>query len=160
MDEKTISALDGIFDAHDAKGRAASDAEAARISREEAFAVEFQRIAADTILPAMEKVAEYVRGRGHQAAVTLTEERPVHANDPDSKVTITFQVRGDAQQYHERPFFSASGSKGTGDVIFSHSTMRPQRGGQSGPVGAVKLHEVTALLVEQKVLETIRLVFN
>jgi hypothetical protein len=162
MKKEIEAQFDAVFSAHENRAQAAQAAEVVRKTQESDFRDRFVKHRADTIKPAMEQTADYLKTRG--IVTTRITESDESANDrerPQTQITFTLMEDGGKHGFsHDRPSFSFICDKHKKTVSMHKSTIGPGHGGQSGGAGDVALDSLTDDFVQQKLLELITEVYR
>lgn len=159
MAERDLKAdLDAIFDRHDEAKREAEAKVVAQQSAEDRFLAEFERLRLAVIVPALEKVAKLVIQRGHACKVT-----PLANSIGGAPPKVIFHLPFDEPRPHDpvgrQPHLTITADARQQHVVFSVSTMTPNRGGHAGPVGHAKLEAVTEELITAKAVDLVKEVY-
>ncbi|BBE51978.1 hypothetical protein OYT1_ch2465 [Ferriphaselus amnicola] len=163
MSDKLKTELDAIFNSHAETKKQIEHQKSEREVREEAFVQSFYGLRDSLIRPTFERIGEYIKAKGYKYHIETSEEQ----TDPEGRyqspsISIRFLVGEDGSHYrsHEYPHLSVICEKGFSKLRFHESTISPGRGGHAGGAGDATPTELTADLINQKVLKVIREVFK
>lgn len=163
MSDKLKTELDAIFNAHAETKKRIEHQKSEREVREEAFVQSFYGLRDSLIRPTFESIGEYIKAKGYKYHIETSEEQTDREGRYQSpSISIRFLVGEDGRHYrsHEYPHLSVICEKGSSKLRFHESTMSPGRGGHAGGAGDTTPTELTADLINQKVLKVIREVFK
>jgi len=163
MSDKLKTELDAIFNAHEETKKQVERKKSEREQREEAFVQSFYGCRDSVIRPTFETIGEYVKAKGYKYHIETSEEQTDREGryQPPS-ISIRFLVGEDDRHYrsHEYPHLSVICEKSSSKLRFHESTMSPGRGGHAGGAGETTPNEITADLINQKVLKVLKEVFK
>ncbi len=145
--------LDELFSKREAAKSTAAVQKQATESKEAAFLREFVAVQDQVIRPAMQEIGDMLSAKGFKFNITSRKEE----SDPDNRQRasiecVFYDAADDDWDPHQCPKFSLICQKEKGNVLLHASTIAPRRGGASGPVGEYKLSDLTADLVQKKIL--------
>lgn len=163
MSDKLKSQLDAIFDTHNESKQKAQKQKSEREAREEDFVQSFYSSQATIIRPTYDRIGEYIRGRGYEYRIEENKESEFHDGryqPPSIVIKLLTAEQSSRYSTNDYPHFSVICEKSQAKVRFHQSTMSPGRGGMSGGVGESGLSELTAELIEAKIVELLRQVFK
>lgn len=163
MSDKLKTELDAIFNAHDETKKQVERKKSEREQREEAFVQSFYERRDSLIRPTFETIGEYIKAKGHKYDIEISEEQTDREGryQPPS-ISIRFLVGQDDRRYPSLgyPRFSVICEKTSSRLRFHESTISPGRGGHAGGAGETTPSEITADLINQKVLKVLSEVFK
>lgn len=163
MTDDLNAKLDAIFNA-----RSNKEAEAERLKQEiaqqrEVSLQEYLVLQNNLIRPALEVFVQKLADRGHKSSIyEIADGEQVSGNTRSATIGIRLLLNQETTHRgsHEYPHVSMSVDKAGRRVQFTHSTMVPGKGGMAGGDGAVGYDELTAELINEKVLKVIAAVFK
>lgn len=158
-DELKLS-LQGIFESKalsdaDAKLRAAATAEARAASL-----AEFYKICEQVIEPAMQEVGAIIKSNGLDFRISSVKDEKRNNTGPENSIRFTIITDSSNHPLYEYPGLSVIFDKFGGSVHFHASTIAPGRGGTSGGDGSMKLSELTADLIQTRIVAIAQKVFR
>ena len=159
MNKEDKSHLESIMDKFEQRMAKSKDVKDQRQSEEDIFCMEFKRIRAQVIRPAMEDIGNQLKARGYNSEISeVGDER----SKRDAKITMRMTIGGVPS--------SAYAPENTVLVSFSHtghtaisihaSTPLQNKRGFPGQRGSFAASEITTDLVEKKILEVLEEVFS
>jgi len=158
----TKSKLDAIFQHHEAAKRIASQKQEEKETKEQQFLREFLDAREKIIRPAMQEVGEYVKAKGYNYEISTEDERiPAdgRSGSTDASIRLTIFTSEKNRPRHEFPGLTAYCRKRDQRIGFHSSNIAPERGGSAGPAGDAALSEITADLIQEKLLKVVTEVF-
>ncbi len=159
MKKENESQLESIMQKFEQKLAKSKDVHEQRQSEEDAFYVEFRRVRANVIRPAMEDVGNQLKARGHNFEISeLDDER----RKRDAKITMSITLGGVPSSAYtpENTVLVSFAHTGHTSVSIQASTPSQHRSGFAGPRGNYAASEITTDLVEKKILEVLEEVFS
>lgn len=138
-----------------AKSRDAKDRQQSEV---DAFHLEFKRVRAEVIRPAMDDIGSQLKAKGHTVEIAeVGDER----NKRDAKITLRVAIGGMPISAYvpENTALVSFGHAGHMSVSIQASTPSQHKSDFSGSRGIHPLAEITTDLVERKILEVIEEVF-
>jgi len=162
MKDETKSKLDAIFDRHEASKRAAAQAKQVVESKEEAFVRAFNEASDKIIRPALEEVGKHAKARGISYEISNEEDKLPTGREPGRSASIAITFFPGEKKYPptEFPALTVFCEKHKQRVRFHERTMMPGRGGHAGPTGEADLPQITADLIQQKILDVLSQAFR
>jgi hypothetical protein len=166
MRKDTKFALDGVFDQYAEAQRKAKEVQEAKESAEDAFLREFLAVRSSIVEPAMKEIGEYLKSKGCGYTIQTTEDGrklAVDSGGRDIEASITLNLQPPDQSSrapYNTPHFSVHCNKREKRVWFHESTITERGGGHAGSAGEAKLADVTADLIQKKILAIIAKVFG
>jgi hypothetical protein len=131
---------------------------------EDAFLKEFERLQKDTIRPVMEDIGNQLKTRGHEYWISESEESlNSEGRVLDARISMSIFPSGfDNAKYRAESFPSVSfmAAKYRRKVWIHGSTMMPGRGGHGGSIDEFNAEEITSSVVEEKILEVLKEIFD
>ena len=159
MKEENESHLQSIMQKFEQKLAKSKDAKERQQSEEDAFYLEFKRVRTGVIRPAMEDIGNKLKTMGHAVEISeVGDER----SKRDVKITLRVTIGGvPSSAYIPENTVSVSFSHtGHTTVSIQASTPSQHRSEFAGSRGNHALSEITADLVEKKILEVLEEVFS
>jgi len=131
--------------------------------KEHMYLMEFNKKKKDEIMPAMEKIQNYIRSLGYPVEIEETFDVIFSDNKRiDVSITIRFMRVEDLRRpvYHN-PFFSVTCDKRLREVVLHQSILSPVKGKKSGsrPEERIPLEYVNQNLIEDKIYEVLKDIF-
>lgn len=163
MNDKLKIQLDAIFNAYNEEKKHLQLLKSERERKEEAFLQAFYALQESTIRPTFEYIGEYIKTQGYEYRIDVRQEstgRDGQYNSPEISLRLLVDSSTGHHLSHEYPYFSVICEKRSQTVRFHESTMSPNRGGRAGGAGEAKLDEVTPELLQQKILNILRELFE
>lgn len=164
MKKETKLQLDSLMEKYEQKLAEAQKRQEQSKSKEDAFLNEFKRLQKDVIRPVMEDIGNQLKARGHHYRID-TEEKSVDSGgrSRDPKISIYIFPTGTnpigySPDRTPSVSFIATGYKKK--IWVYGSDMMPNSGGSSGSIGEFNAEEITNDLVEKKILEVFKRVFD
>jgi len=158
MKAEDESRLESIMDAFEQKLARSKDDKVRRQSEQEAFFVEFDRVKTEVIRPVLDDIVTHLKARGHTCEIfDVGDER----SKTNAKVTLRITIRGmPTSAYTAENTVSISFLRGSQTTI-SFVAEIPDRKRKEFPDlrGTYTLSELSADIVQQKVLEVLEEVF-
>ena len=159
MKEENESHLKSIMQNFEQGLAKSKDAKDRQQSEEDAFYMEFKRVRTEVIRPAMEDMGNQIKARGHHVEISeVGDER----SKRDAKITMRVTIGGVPSSAYtpENTVLVSFSHQGHTTVSIHASTPSQHRSGFAGPRGNYALSEITADLVEKKILEVLEQVFS
>ena len=159
MKEENESQLQTLMQNFEQRLAKSRDAKDRQLSEAEAFYLEFKRVRAEVIRPAMDDIGAQLKAKGHTVEIgEVGDER----SKRDAKITLRVAIGGVPTSAYI-PENSASVSfchTGNTTVSIQASTPSQHKSEFAGQRGNFALAEITTDLVEKKILEVIEEVFS
>lgn len=156
MDQDKKQEIDALFSAKKKQEDKVKSIREERESQEAEFLNSFLELRASLIRPAMEKIVEYLDGKGFQSAIQETEENRSGQQQTAASITISFGPGASSYSSQQHPHFTAKVDRSAQKVQFHECTIGPNHGGRAGSAGASKLEEVTETLIQEKIMKVLR----
>ena len=159
MNKENESHLDTILHSFEQKLAKVKDAQAQRRSAEDTSYIEFKRVRTEIIRPVMDDIATQLKARGHTVELSeVGDER----SKRDAKMTMRITIGGvPSSAYVPENTVLVSFSHGAhANISIQASTPSQHRSGFPGARGDYAFSEITADLVEKKILEVLESVFS
>lgn len=158
MKEANDSQLQTLMQNFEQKLAKSRDAKDRQQSEEDAFYLEFKRVRAEIIRPAMDDIGNQLKAKGHTVDIAeVGDER----SKRDSKITLRVAIGGMPSSAYipENTAMVSFCHAGHTSVSIQASTPSQHKSEFSGSRGIHGLAEITTDLVERKILEVLEEVF-
>jgi len=150
--------LESILKSFEQKLADSKDAKDLQQSKEDAFYIEFDRVRAQVIRPAMEDIEALLKARGHGCEIS---EAGDEKRKRDAKITMSVTVGVRTSTYAPENADSISFARTGHSSITIHATTSVKtRRAFAGPRGNFAASEITTDLVQKTILEILEEVFN
>lgn len=156
MDQDKKQEIDALFSAKQEQEDKVKAIREERESKEAEFLNSFLELRASVIKPAMEKIIEYLDGKGFKSAIQETEEDRSGQQQTAASITISFGPRASSYSSQQHPHFTARADRAAQKVQFHECTIGPNHGGHAGSAGSSELEEVTETLIQNKIMKVLR----
>jgi hypothetical protein len=127
------------------------------------FLIAFRERCASTIRPALQRIGEHLQSKGIKTRIEQWEERlaPDGRQESLEKISLILVMNDWDGIPFDMPNLSLCPDKYKEAVRLHKSTIIPSRsGGYSGPIGSVKLDEITEEFLEHKVLALVQQIIS
>ncbi|MEH7850187.1 hypothetical protein [Rhizobium laguerreae] len=158
MDDEVKKSLDKIFAQHREAKEVRAIQKEQSISAEEEFKVDFETAADQIIVPVMNEIGEYIKAQGYSFRVDRQAERVTNIRTNRSQpAMVRLVIVTSAVQSHsdKNPAFSVFAEKSSKKVRFHESTRN-----LSGPAGEYPLSALSRDLLQSRILELLKKVFQ
>lgn len=164
MDEKTKSAMEGIFDKYKKAQKQAKEKQAVVESKEKTFLDAFKNKITDTIRPCLEDFSVVLKEQGHEcrvASIDSSENINTAKKAKEPEIIMTVFPNGiDFGRGTDIPKIAFHAIIYEQKVVAHISSTMPGRGGMSGSGGKFSIDEITTETIKQEVLTFLGKVFT
>jgi len=164
MKKETKSRLGALMNKYDQRLKEAKEVKRQREAGGDVFLKEFERLQKEIIRPVMEDIGNELKTRGHKYRISEKEESSdSEGRVLDARISMSIFPSGiNSSAYGSESFPSISfiATKWKRKIWVHENTMVPGRGGHGGSIGEFDSEEITGSIVEEKILEVLKKIFD